>query len=169
MPVPFLALIINFTILFGGLFLLGRKGLRDGLDKRRRKIIQGLEDAAKMHAEATEQLQSYEQRLRDVEADVERLKREMREAAEAERAHILAEAKARRERMERDAKLLIQQELDAAHEQLRNDTVRGAIESATTLLRQRVTPEDQSRLEKEYLTSLPRDLLGRSGTPRGQA
>lgn len=171
MPVPFLAMLINSTILFGGLYLLGRKGMRDALSSRRQRIIQGMEDAAKMRREATAQLAMYEQKLREVEADVERVKREMREAAEAERAHILSDAKARRERMERDARLLIQQELDAAHEELRKATVRGAIESATELLRQRVGAEDQRRFEREYLSSLSGGFSGmaRGGSTRGQA
>lgn len=171
MPVPFLANLINAAILFGGIYYLGKKGMMDALAKRRQRIVQGMEDAAKMKAEAGDQLAMYEQKLKDIEAEVERLKREMREAAEAERKNILAEARARRERMERDARLLIQQELEAAHDQLRKDAVRGAIESATRLLTERVTADDQGRLEREYLGALPKGMmnLGRTSSDRGQA
>jgi F-type H+-transporting ATPase subunit b len=171
MPVPFLANLINAAILFAGIYFLGKKGMVDALAKRRQKIIQGMDDAAKMKSEANQQLAMYEQKLAEIEADVERLKKEMREAAETERNNILAEARARRERMERDARLLIQQELEAAHDALRRDTVRSAVESATKLLSQRVTADDQSRLEREYLSGLPQSTVGfsRPAGERGQA
>jgi len=169
MPVPFLALLINAAILFGGLFWIGRKGMKEALVQRKQRIVQGMDDAAKMRKQASEQLAMYEQKLKDIEAEVERVRREMRAAAETERANILTEAKARRERMERDAKQLIQQELDAAREQLRKDTVRGAVESATQLLSERITAEDRSRIEREGLGTLGQSLGLSRGTPRGQA
>lgn len=169
MPVPFLALLVNAAILFGGLFWIGRKGLKQGLIDRRQRIIQGMEDAAKMKKQAREQLAQYEKKLADIEAEVERLRREMRQAAEVERANILAEAKARRERMERDARQLIEQELHAAREELRKDTIRGAVESATELLRERITPEDRSRLDREYLGTVGQGLRLPGGSSRGQA
>jgi F-type H+-transporting ATPase subunit b len=169
MPVPFLALLINAAILFGGLFYLGRKGMQEALAQRRQRIVQGMEDAAKMRKQASEQLAMYEQKLKDIEAEVERVRREMQAAAEKERSNILAEAKARRERMERDAKQLIQQELEAAHEKLRKHTVRGAVESATRLLTERVTAEDRARIERDCLATVGQGLRTSGATHRGQA
>lgn len=122
-----------------------------------------------MKRQAQEQLAMYEQKLKDIESEIERVRREMQAAAQAERANILTEAKARRERMERDAKQLIQQELDAAYDELRKDTVRGAIESATRILSERITGEDRGRIEREYLGSLSQQLHFTGGNRRGQA
>jgi F-type H+-transporting ATPase subunit b len=169
MPVPFLALLINAAILFGGLYYLGRKGVQEALVQRRQRIVQGMEDAAKMKKQSREQLAHYEQKLADIEAEVERLRKDMRQAAETERANILAEAKARRERMERDAKQLIEQELHAAREDLRRDTIRGAVESATQLVGERLTADDRTRLDRDYLNTLGASLKVPGGTPRGQA
>jgi F-type H+-transporting ATPase subunit b len=174
MPVPFLAMLINAGILFGGLYWLGKKSLKEALDQRRQRIVQGMEDAAKMKREATEQLAMYERKLKDIESEVERLRRDMHDAAERERSNIVAEAKARRERMEHEAKQHIEQELHAAQERLREETIRGAIESATRLLSERITGDDRLRLEREYLDSVGSGLDSsestRAGsTPRGQA
>ena len=166
MPVPFVAQLLNATILFGGLFWLGRKGLKDGLKKRRHQIMQGMEDAARMRKEAQGQLAMYQEKLAHIEAEVERLRKEMRDAAEVERTKILAEAKQRRARMEREAKLLIEHELKAARDELLKATVSSAIESAGKLLSQQVTADDHRRLEQE---SLGTRGAGLTGFKRGQA
>src|SRR5690606_13950922 len=107
MPVPLLANLFNTAILFGLLYRFGRKPVMDGLARRRENLMRGMDEAARMRAEATEQLRAYELKLEKVDAEITRIRTEMREAAEAERAAILAEAKRRRERMERDAKRMI--------------------------------------------------------------
>lgn len=166
MPVPFLAQVLNASILFGGLFWLGRKSLKDGLKKRRQQIMQGMDDAARMRKEAHAQLTMYQEKLAHIEAEVERLRKEMREVAEVERSKILAEAKERRVRMERDAKLLIEHELKAAHDELLKATVSSAIESAGKLLSQQVSADDHRRLEQESIGTLGAVM---TGFKRGQA
>lgn len=158
MPVPILAMLLNTLILFGAFYFLGRKGVAEALTSRRKRILQGMEDAAKMRNDAKQQLAMYRAKLEAIESEVERVKQEMRDAAEAERTHILAEAKARHQRMERDAKVLVEQELKAAHERLLKETVRAAVASAENLLRQQVTNDDQGRLESDYLGTLKNQL-----------
>ena len=89
------------------------------------------------------------------------MKREMRETGEAERARILAEAREKRARMERDARLLIEQELKAARETLLKDTVRsrGALRRGAALEAGHARA-DQQRLVDEYIKELPRALGG---------
>ena len=78
----------------------------------------------------------------------------MRSAGESERKRILAEAKEKRARMERDAQTLISQELKAAHEGLTSEMARSALRSAETTLRSKITAADQSRLAEDYLRSI---------------
>jgi F0F1-type ATP synthase membrane subunit b/b' len=62
--------------------------------------------------------------------------------------------------MERDAQLLIEQELKAARELLLRETVNAAVRSAEELLSKQVTPTDQQRMVDEYLKELPRAIGG---------
>ena len=163
MPVPLLAYLINSAILFTILFKFGRQPVMDGLAKRREDIMRGMEEAAAMRKEAMAQLEVHEAKLQKIEAEVTRIRTEMREAAEAERTHILAEAKKRRERMERDAKHMIALELKNAKEQLLEETVRSAMERAEALLTQSASDADHERLCEEYLGSLTQKLPGVSG------
>src|SRR5688572_15136710 len=116
--------------------------------------MKGMEDAAKMKAEAEASLAKYQKKLDEIDSEVARIKSEAKEQGEAESARILGEAKERRGRMERDARLLVEQELKAARENLMRDTVRAAVKSAEVTLAAKVGDADQQRLGEEFLASI---------------
>lgn len=151
MPAPFLANVINAVVLFGMLIGFGRKPVAEALRERKERIVAGMEEAAKMKAEAAEQLAKYEEKLHRIDEEIERIRREMREAAEMEQRRILSEARERRERMERDAKLLVEQELKGAREMLVRETVAAALKSAEEILAKQLGPADHDRMATEYL------------------
>ena len=109
-----------------------------------------------MKREAEVRLQEYEDRLARIEEEVERVRRETRETTEAERTRILAEARARRERMEADAKALVAQELAAAADTIKGKMIAGALSSAVATIKAQVGADDQQRLADEYLAGLGR-------------
>ena len=153
-PAPFAAQLFNTALLIGLLVRFGRKPLAKGLADRRQRILRGIEDAAAMQAEATEQLRVYRAKLDNLDAEIERVRREMREGAEAERRRVLEDAKARRIRLEQEARTLIDRELEALREQLTRETAIAAIESARALLERNVSTDDHRRLCEEYLQAL---------------
>lgn len=154
MPVPFGALALNAAVLYFLLFKYGRKPIGDALRQRKLGIMKGIDDAAKMKAQAEARLAEYQKKLDDIDSEVARIRREMKDSGEAERARILSEAKERRARMERDARTLIDQELKAARETLLRDTVRAAVKSAEATLATKIGDSDQQRLADEYLVSI---------------
>ena len=156
MPVPFAALLFNTAILFFLLYRMLGKGISDGLKSRKQTLLRGIEEAAKMRREAEEQLKSYELKLERIEDEVERVKNEMVQAGEAERKRVLAEARERRTRMERDAHQLVEQELKAVRDRLLRETVESAVRSATEALQNKLSPADQQRLAEEYVSGLSR-------------
>lgn len=159
MPPPFLANLVNAGILFAILVVFGKKPVAEGLKHRKQRIVAGMEEAARMKAEAQGELAQYEEKLRRLDQEVERVKKEMHEAAEAERRRILTEAKERRERMERDAHLLVEQEQKAARDTLLRETVMGALASAEEMLGSHMTQADHDRLTGEYVDGI--------GKPKG--
>lgn len=166
MEPPLLAEIFDALILYWLVFKLARKPLADALKKRKSAIMHGMQEAGKMRDDAAGRLAGYEEKLKHVDDEIERVKREMREAGERERERILADAKNKRERMEHDASVLIEQELKAAKELLLRETVRGAVRSAQDLLAKQVTAADQQRLADDYLEGVKSADLG---APGGQA
>jgi F-type H+-transporting ATPase subunit b len=162
MPPPFGAMLLNTAILF---YILGRFAapkIGQALIRRKATIMHGMDEAAKMKDEAARRLGEYEEKLARIDEDIERVKKDMREAGEMERVRILAEAKERRVRMEREARLLIELELKAAHEELLRETVNSAVRSAEDRLSKQVTVADQQRIAEHYLKSIGSAMEGKS-------
>lgn len=154
MPAPFGALLLNAAILYFLLFKLLGKPILDGLRTRKETILRGMDDAARMKRDAETRLEDYEEKLDHIDDEIVRVRNEMREAGQLERERILKDAKERRARMERDAKLLIEQELKAAREELMREAVRAAVSSAQSTLQAKISASDQQRLADEYIGGL---------------
>lgn len=165
MPPPLAANLFNAGLLFFLLYRFGKKPIAEALVARRERIMRGMDEAGKMKAQAAEQLASYQSKLDKIDADVARIKRQTQDAAKAEREQILTDAKARRERMERETTLLIEQELKAAQQEIHQQTVRSAMSRARELLAAHVTGADHDRLSEEYLGQLAERPVVTSGGP----
>jgi F-type H+-transporting ATPase subunit b len=168
MPIPFAAVLLNTALLFGLIFKFARKPVAKALADRRQRIMRGIEDATAMKEEAKRQLEFYRAKLDNLDAEIERVRREMREGAETERKRILEEAGTRRTRLEQEARLLMDQELKALREELTRETAKAALRSALELLRTNTSTDDHRRLCEQYLETFqppsPRqgDVGGRS-------
>jgi F-type H+-transporting ATPase subunit b len=154
MPVPFAAQLFNSLLLIGLLVKFAKAPIAKGLAERRQRISRGIDEATAMRAEATEQLRVYRAKLDNLDSEIERVRREMRESAESERKRVLEEAGVRRLRLEQEAKLLIDRELSMVREELTRATARAALESARELLKRSVSTDDHRRLCDEYLHNL---------------
>ncbi len=153
-PVPFGAMLLNSAILYWLLIRFAKKPIADALKSRKVGILRGMEEAGQMKKEAESRLADYEQKLATIDQEIERVRQDMRSAGQSERKRILAEAKEKRTRMERDAHTLIGQELKSAREGLLSEMSRAALRSAESTLRSRVTAADQSRLAEDYLAGI---------------
>jgi F0F1-type ATP synthase membrane subunit b/b' len=165
MGVPYAVMVLNTAVLFLLFYHYGRRPLREALRKRREGIMRGMSEAGRMKEEAALRLQEYRDKLAHVDDEIERVKRELREAGEAERERVLSEAREKQKRIERDARLVIENELKAAREQLAADAVRSATRAAADLLEASVTATDQERLGQEYIEAIrksPTALGGRA-------
>ena len=163
MPPPFGSMLLNTALLIGLFVKLGTGPVIEGLKKRRTNLVKDIDEASAMEAEAREQLSAYRAKLDNLDSEIERVKRDMSESAEAERKRALQEADARRERLVKEARTLVQQELDAMQERLTRETSRAALDSARRLLRAQVSSEDERRLRDGFLVSLPsRSAIDRS-------
>ena len=168
-PAPFAAQLFNTLLLIGLIVKFAGAPIANGLRTRRDRIKRGMDDAAAMEREATEQLAVYRHKLDHLDDEIERVRREMKEGAETERRRVLGEAEARSVRTEQEARLLVQQELEALREQLTRETALAALRSARELLKEQTSTDDHRRLCDDYLAALGRgDALrfgSRSGTP----
>jgi F-type H+-transporting ATPase subunit b len=153
-PPPYLSNLINTLALAFVLVKMAKGPIVNGLRTRREKLLKGIDEASRMKSEAEKSLAEYRQRLDNIDAEITRVRDEMRSANESERKRILGDAEQRRVRVETEARLLVEQELAALHEQLRRETVAAALRSARELLRTQTTNEDQRRLSEVFLQDL---------------
>lgn len=151
---PYVAMLINFGILIGGYYLLGKDSIGAGLKARRSNIQKELEEAARMKAEAEERAKKYQARLQTLEAEKAMAIEALVRAGEAEKERIVREAEAKAERMKRDAEFLVEQEIKQLRVDVWREAVDSAVAAAEELLKKRVTPADQERLAEEYLADL---------------
>jgi F-type H+-transporting ATPase subunit b len=158
MPVPFLANLINFGVLAFLAFRYGKKPLADGLQKRRDTLMQEIDEAAKVKGAAEKRLAEYKKKMKTLDSEVERIRKESAEEAKREEERIVREAKEKRERMRRDAQFLLEQEQKGLQQALLAKTVDQASAAAEKLLVQRLSAADQDRLAEDYLRDIGKNV-----------
>ena len=87
----------------------------------------------------------------ELPATRERLRADLRAAAERERDQLLATGREAAERIRNDARLVAQQEFQAAREALRQELVDDAVRQATATVRGALTAGDQERFVHEFI------------------
>lgn len=152
----FIALAINFGILLAIYYSLGKKGVTEGLKKRRVEIGKDIDDARKMLEEAKERAKKYQADLKNADVDAATAKASLVSAGKGEVEHLLREANEKAERMKRDADRLVEQEMKQLRQDLLLETIDRAVVSAQKILEKQATSEDHARLAQELLAELGR-------------
>jgi F-type H+-transporting ATPase subunit b len=142
---------INLLILLGVLVYFGRKPVQAFFAERRRAIGGELETAAQLRQQAEERHAKWQRRLADLERELAEIRTTAQERADAERDHILTDARVAAERIRRDASAAIEREVRRAHERLRGEAADLAVELAAGILRERVGADDRQRLVDEFI------------------
>jgi F-type H+-transporting ATPase subunit b len=151
---------LNLVILIAVLVYFGRQPIRDFFADRQHRIRDDLDAAAKALAEAEARHTEWQRKLTRLDAEMARIRGQARERAETERKHILAEASASAERIRRDARSAVDQELRRAREELRREATELALELAAETLRARVSDADRSRLVDDFIETIERSDRG---------
>lgn len=160
MPPPFLANILNFILFAYIIVRFGKKPLQEGLKNRKQSIMKDIDAATKMKDDAAKRLEKYESKLKHIDDEIERIKKDFREQGEREKERILKDAREKKERMLKDAQFLIEQEVKQMRSRLMQETVEAAMKSAEEMLKAKVSAGDHDRLADEYLEHLASSGIG---------
>ena len=158
----FIALLVNFGLLVGLYYTLGKKPIAEGLKNRRITIGKDIEEARKMLAEAKERASKYQADLKNADADAATARAALVSAGKGEVERIISEASEKAERMKRDAVTLVEQERKQIHRDLLLETIDRSLEEATKTLEKSVTAEDHARLANDLLAELAKRPAARS-------
>ncbi|HLY38701.1 MAG TPA: ATP synthase F0 subunit B [Candidatus Binatia bacterium] len=148
---------LNFIIFVAVLVRFLRGPVVEYFRARTTRLRDALEAGSRARAEAAalratiasdmEQLPALRQRLRD----------DMRAAAELEAANLLAVGRRTADHIRADARLLAEQEIAGARQALRAETIDEAILQATALIRRALQPEDQHRFVRDFVAGAGAD------------
>src|SRR5262249_18810355 len=97
-----------------------------------------------------------QRRLVDLERELTEIRTGAQERADAERASLLADARAAAERIRSDAATAVERELRRARANLREEASQLAVELAAGILRETVTAQDRDRLIDEFIERVAR-------------
>jgi F-type H+-transporting ATPase subunit b len=160
---PYAALLINFALLVGMYYLMGRRGAAEALKKRRERVAKEIEDAQRMLEEAEGRAKTYQAKLKNLESELENAKKALQEAGKGERDKMVREAEEKAERMKRDAAFLVEQEVKQMREDLTREAVALAMQAAEEVLKTKVTDADHDRLAQDFLSELDKGPAARAG------
>jgi F-type H+-transporting ATPase subunit b len=143
---------INFALLAIILFwALKKVGIKAFFTTRSEEISQRLEDLKKGKEEAEKKYQAIEKELKAFGQERQNIIDQFRKEGLAEKEKILAEARERVEQIIQQGELSIQQEMQAAKNQLKAEVFSLAAEKAQELISNEITEKDQENLVDEFI------------------
>lgn len=122
--------LVNFSILAIALYLIGYKRILKMLDQRSQRVKESLDEAERVKQEAAKAQEDMRKQLDESRQSTQQMMEQSRVAAERFREEELAKARAEGEAFLQRARQQIQQERDAAMEELRANFADLAITAA---------------------------------------
>ena len=126
--------LFNFLLLFGGLYLLLYKPVKDFMDKRQSKIRQIIEESEKMHSEAEGKKAEYEAKIAGFDKYAAEKEKEVLKEADEKAEKKLSCARAEAEKIVEEARVSGRKEHDRIVESAGEDIASLAAEAAEKIL-----------------------------------
>ena len=143
--------VMNFTVLFVGLFFLLRKPISQALNARIKGIKDQIDELEVKKKDAEKKLAEYNERLSLLGKEAEKIVAEYIKQGNEAKNRILKEAEAEAVKLEEQAKKNIEHEFKEAKSKLQEEISEKALIKAEEIIRGAITVEDQDRLVDEYL------------------
>lgn len=147
--------VFDFALLFALIvWALKKANVKGSMAQRRENIDKALKEAAEAKEAAERKFAEYSAKLAAANKEIDEIYAAIRNEGEAEKARIVAEAKATAEKIKEQAKQTAGQEVLKARAELRAEAARLAVELAEQNIKEKITKNDQDRLVGEYLTKV---------------
>ena len=153
----------NFAILAGVLGYLIYKKAGAFFQSRTDSIRQGIEEAGRLRREAEARVAQMEERLKNLEAEIESLRRHAREELAAESERIQRETESAVGKTREQAEHEIASAAKTARREVRAEAARLALELAAGKVRARLTPQADQALVVSVLEDLENAPGGGTG------
>ena len=145
---------VNLLLFLVVLFVFVRRPILDALGNRANKVRRDLDESARLKDEAEARYREIEQKLAGLDQRIENLKVEAATEAAAEAARIAERAEIDAVRIKETAERTIREETQRARAEIRREVVVQAAGLAREMVKQNVRPDDEKRLEEQFLGSI---------------
>lgn len=142
--------LINFLIFA---FLVKRYGLpliKQHLKQRRETLTEAFATAQQAKGEADGYIRKYQELLKVIDDECERIREALRAEGERERARIVADAEETAAKLKADADFLAEQEIKMARQQIRGEMALLAEAAAERVIQQHMAAADQDRMVESF-------------------
>ena len=144
--------LINFLIFAYIVWRYGIPFLRSHLRSRREQILASVESAAESQKRARALLEAYRGRLARLNEEMRKVRDELREGGEREKARLLRQAEELSKKIRAEADWVVDQEVRVARQEVREELARRARAAAEQLVKAHLAPSDQRRLVQDFLS-----------------
>lgn len=142
---------VNFLLFVYLLRRFASGWVREKIRQRHDTVVQTLAEAKRAKEEAEALKREYEQRLKGLAEEEEKLRAQVFETAEKERMRMREEAQRMAERLREEARRSAEREMEEARQVLQREAAQMAVEIAARLVRERLTQTDHNRFVKEFI------------------
>lgn len=145
---------LNVGIIVIGLYFLLRKGIGAYFEQRRAEFLSAAHKAQEVKMAAEKEHQEIQVRLQKLEStQVDAVARARAEAVDM-RERLIQEARELSKRIHEEASKAVQLEIEKAKTQLRKQMIDDAMKSAKQSLDGKVSNEQQSKLQNEFINNM---------------
>lgn len=145
--------ILNFSVFLFILIKFGGSAMRKFLRGRHELIKKDVHDASELLKQAKQKAEEQERRLASLEKEIANLRDSIQKDAEREQARLIASAQEKAKRIQEETRVQLDQQVRSAEARLRAEVATASIKLAEELLKRTVSPEDDRRLAREFVTS----------------
>ena len=145
---------INLLILLSILFFLARKPAREFFMSRSQSLAQVIAEKSKAKQEIESLHRDYENRLKNLEQEIQILTASLRQEGELAKEKLIEEAKKAADRLEQTAQWVANQEVKKTKELLKEEVTQQITEKASALLRQKIGSSEHEVIIQENLKQL---------------
>ncbi len=157
---------LNLSIFVVLLFFIARKPIAAAIAGRSQQIRSGLDEAARMQADAQARFDAVEIRLAALDKEIEDTRIDAREDADRESKVLQARGELDAVRVKESAERAIREEAARARNEIRQEAVALAVQLAKETIAKTISREDQDRLAKEFLAAVDADRANRPQTSK---
>ena len=149
--VPVIAQVVNTALLFALLFFLTKKPIVSSFKNRAKLIKDDLEQAQIALKRAEQQNRDLKIELEKMTGEIKELEQQAQKDAEILKKDLAEKAKLDIEKIKEVTKQSIQNEVQSAKFELKQEVVKRAVELAEHQLKSQIQQEDQSKLHKTFI------------------